>query len=256
VLPPKTLGEARKSPYWTGFEEAIRAEIDSLEKNKTWEYVSMSDIEPKRRGKILRSKLVFDIKRGASGEFQKFKARMVAMGHSQVEGVDYKETFASVMTQKTFRIMLTLLNCDPMLSFEHWDVKTAFVNAPLSETVYVHQLKGFEKQGKEGCILRLRKALYRTKQAAHAWQQFLIKIFESVGAVRHPKDECLYIFREGNGWAMLGTHVDDLFPLYNVYGKPIRDKIMAVLKSKMTIEENLYLLLWTRGLRGIRKKEF
>ena len=59
--------------------------------------------------------------------------------------------------------MLTLWNCDPKLSFEHWDVKTAFVNAPLSETVYVHQLKGFEKQGKEECVLLLRKALYGTK---------------------------------------------------------------------------------------------
>jgi hypothetical protein len=236
-MPPKTLGEAKKSPYWSGFEEAIRAEIESLEKNQTWEYVSFSDIPVARRKGILRSKLVFDIKRGASGEFQKYKARMVAMGFTQVEGVDYVETFASVMMQKSFRIMCALWNCDPSLSFEHWDVKTAFVNAPLSEVVYVHQLKGFEKAGREHDILRLKKALYGTKQAAHAWQEFLVKILVSCGAVRHPKDECIFVFREGSGWVMMGTHVDDLFPLYNVHGRRIRDKILTELKKNMTIDE-------------------
>ena len=78
---------------------------------------------------ILRSKIVFDLKFGSTGEFLKYKARMVAMGFTQVEGVDFFETFASVLSPKSFRVLISLWNCFPELSFEHWDVKSAFTNA-------------------------------------------------------------------------------------------------------------------------------
>jgi hypothetical protein len=61
ILPPKTLGEARKSPFWPGFEEAISSEISSLEKNQTWEYIDLKSLS--RGTNVLRSKFVFDIKR-------------------------------------------------------------------------------------------------------------------------------------------------------------------------------------------------
>ena len=74
---PATIGQARKSVFWKGFEEAINTEITQLEKNNTWEYVCIKDID--RKHNILRSKLVFDIKRGPTGKFSKFKARLVAL---------------------------------------------------------------------------------------------------------------------------------------------------------------------------------
>ena len=167
----------------------------------------------------------------------KFKARMVAMGFTQVEGVDYNETFASVMITKSFRTLLALWNLDPSLKMEHWDIKQAFVNAPLDETIFVHPVSGFSKM--EGLVLKLKKALYGTKQAAHAWQKFLKKILISMGGVPHLKDECVFIFRDAktNGWLFLSTHVDDLFPLYNPAGKPLRDKILAALGKEVTVEE-------------------
>ena len=198
---------------------------------RNWEYVDLP-----RGTNILRSKFVFDIKRGAGGEFVKFKARMVAMGFTQVEGVDYDETFASVMTTKSFRILLAIYNFDKDLRFEHWDVKTAFVNAPLKETVFCRQVPTFERVGQEGKILLLKKALYGTKQAANAWQNFLAEILLSVGGKRHLKDESVYIFREGKSFLFLGTHVDDLFPLYNKGGENFRDKILKALQTRMTID--------------------
>src|SRR6185295_2935806 len=77
------------------------------------------------------------------------------------------------MTTKSFRILLAIWNNFPDLKFEQWDVKTAFVNAPLKETVFCHQVAGFEKVGTEGQVLRLRKALYGTKQAAVFVQNFV-----------------------------------------------------------------------------------
>ena len=82
----------------------------------------------------------------------------------------------------------------------------------------------------------LKKALYGTKQAAHAWQNFLADILIKIGGKRHPKDECVYIFREGEAFLFLATHVDDLFPLYNTQAINIKNKILDTLKSKMEID--------------------
>ena len=119
---------------------------------------------------------------------------------------------------------------------EHWDIKQAFVNAPLEETVYVHQVKGMERKGQEGKILLLKKALYGTKQAAHAWQKYLTQQLLEEGGRRNLKDECIFIFREGEGICIIGTHVDDIFPLYNKEGRKIRDRVFKKLEEKMEVE--------------------
>ena len=93
---------------------------------------------------------MFDIKRNSNGEFLKYKARMVAMGTTQVWGVDFFDTFASTLTSKSFRILLCLWNNSKNTEMEHWDIKNAFVNAPINENIYVHQVKGFERPGREG----------------------------------------------------------------------------------------------------------
>ena len=231
---PATLGEAKRGRYWKGYQEAIESELTQLEKNQTWTYVDKRELE--KGTNILRAKFVLDIKRGSKGEFIKFKARMVACGYTQIEGVDYFETYASVMNTKSFRILLAMYNHNKDMSLQHWDVKQAFVNAPLDEVVYVHQVKGFERPGTEGKVLKLQKALYGTKQAAHAWQTFLSKILVGEGGRRNLKDECVYIFNEGNAICIVGTHVDDLFPLCNTEGEKIRDRIFKKLQSKMEID--------------------
>ena len=199
---PKTIGEARKSKYWLGFRKAIDSEMRQLEKNNTWEYVDRGKVP--RGCNILRSKLVFDIKRGSKGEFVKYKARFVACGYN----LDYFDTYASVMNGKSFRILLALYNSSEEYSMQHWDVKQAFVNAPIEETVYVHQIKGCEKEGEERSVLRLKKALYGTKQAAAAWQKHLAQILVSEGGRRNLKDECVFIFNECGGVCVIGTQRD------------------------------------------------
>jgi hypothetical protein len=78
------------------------------------------------------------------------------MGFTQIEGQDYFDTFASVMVTKTFRVLLAIWNNIPTLKFEHFDIKTAFVNAPIDETIYVRQPRGFERKGHETDILKLK----------------------------------------------------------------------------------------------------
>jgi hypothetical protein len=230
---PRTLSEAKRSGFWAGYEKAIDTELTQLEKNNTWKYVDRKDIPS--NSNILHSKFVFDIKRGPTGEFIKYKARLVAVGSTQIYGIDYFDTYASVMNIKSFRILLTLYNQNKEYNMQHWDVKQAFVNAPIEEEVYVEQVKGFERGG-EKKYLKLNKALYGTKQAAHAWQKYLSGIFLSAGGKRNVKDECIYMFVEGDAFCIIGTHVDDLFPLYNKPGEKIKDRIYEALQSKVEID--------------------
>ena len=123
------------------------------------------------------------------------------------------------------------------MSMQHWDVKQAFVNAPIEEVVYVQQIKGFERENTQGKVLKLKKALYGTKQAAHAWQKYLSGILVKMGGRRNLKDECVYVFREGEGVCIIGTHVDDLFPLCNKTGVVIREKILKELRSHVEIDD-------------------
>ena len=235
ILPPKTLGQAQVSPWWRGYEEAIRLEMEALLQNGTWVEVKTGEVPCNTP--VLRTKFVFDDKRDQAGNLIKFKARLVAMGFDQVHGVDYFDTYASVMTTRTFRTMLAMWNYDMDLEMFHWDIKTAFINAPIAEEVYCVLPTGY---GKEGHVIRLVKALYGTKQAAYAWQQHLCGILIGCGGVRNPKDECIYMFRnepDDGGWCMVCTHVDDLFPLCNGPGKRLKDKIKAELEKHMTVED-------------------
>ena len=83
----------------------------------------------------------------------------------------------------------------------------------------------------------MKKALYGTKQAARAWQLFLSKIFLDLGAKVHLNDGCVFLFREGDAFLFVGTHVDDIFSLFNPSGKFLRDRVLKALRGKMEIDD-------------------
>src|SRR4029079_16629724 len=79
------------------------------------------------------------------------------MGCFQKEGVDYTDTYASVMATRTFRYLLQLFNSKETHSMEHWDVSTAFIHAPLKEQVWMKQATGHEEKEKENWVCLLLK---------------------------------------------------------------------------------------------------
>ena len=103
----------------------------------------------------------------SGNKITRFKARLTAMGCFQKPGLDYSDTYASVMTARTFRMILQIYNLQPDHRMSHWDVTTAFVHAPLKESVYMKQASGHEVAGKETWVYHLIKALYGTKQHTH-----------------------------------------------------------------------------------------
>lgn len=186
---------------------------------------------------MLRDRWAYSDKIGPDGRIERFKARLTAMGCFQRPGVDYTETYASVMTTCTFRMMLQLYNSDAGNSMLHWDVSTAFIHAPLEERVYMKQASGHEVPGKETWVYLLVKALYGTKQAARAWQLHLRKLLVQAGCKSMQADPETYTCRRGGGYLIIGTHVDDLFVLFNPEGKHLKDMVWQHLTKHLTIKD-------------------
>ena len=158
------------------------------------------------------------------------------MGCFQKEGIDYTDTYASVMATRTFRYLLQLYNNVETHSMEHWDVSTAFIHAPLKEQVWMKQATGHEVKGKEHYVCLLLKALYGTKQAAHAWQKHLSGLLELEGFTPLILDPATYVKHDGDAFVIIGTHVDDLFVVSNEKGKPIKVKLWKFLITRLAIK--------------------
>ena len=137
---PNSLSEALSKKEW---RLAMKAEMDALEKNGTWELVDL----PKGK-KPVGYKWVFAVKLKADGSLERYKARLVAKGYTQTYGVDYQETFAPVAKMNTVRILLSLaVNFDWEL--QQYDVKNAFLHGELDEEIYMSIQPGFS--GGDGC---------------------------------------------------------------------------------------------------------
>ena len=120
------------------------------------------------------------------------KARLVAQRYSQMEGVDYNETFALVARMESIRILLALA-CHLRFNLYQMDVKTAILNGLLQEDVYVAQPKGFIDPHFPDHVLYLKKALYGLKQALRAWYDWLTQYLVSHGFTREKADQTLFI---------------------------------------------------------------
>ena len=110
---PRNRKEALASPWWNGYYEAELVEMRSHAQNGTWRLVPRSEVPAGCT--VLRDRWAYSDKLGPNGNIERFKARLTAMGCFQRPGVDYMETYASVMATRTFRILLQIYNSDAAL---------------------------------------------------------------------------------------------------------------------------------------------
>lgn len=159
-----------------------------------------------QRKRVVDTKWVFTIKLKGDGTIDRYKARLVARGFKQKEGIDYKETFSPVARFETVRAVLSVaVNEDLILA--QFDVKTAFLNGCLEEEVYIKQPVGFEDGSDRVC--RLKKSLYGLKQAPRCWNQRLTKFLKSKHFVNTEADPCLYIRNRNENKLIVVIYVDD-----------------------------------------------
>jgi hypothetical protein len=117
---------------------------------------------------VVTSRWLYKTKYAADGNIEKHKARSVARGFSQIEGVDYDETFAPV-ARYTYIQRIIDIAAEMGWRIHQMDVKNAFLNGFIEEEVYIEQPQGFEVLGRESHVCLLRKALYGIKKAPRAW---------------------------------------------------------------------------------------
>lgn len=195
---PKTLQEAKEDDKWAKWEHGMIEENESLHTNHTWDLVT----RPPNR-KVLRGRWVFRLKRGALGEILRYKTRWVVRGFEQLEGLDYHETFASVVKPMTYKALFAIATANDW-EIEQMDVKTAFLYGKIDEDIYVEQPDHFDDNSKRVC--KLKKALYGLKQSPRVWYQTLATFLTSLGYT--PLDSDFNVFTK-NG-TLLAIYVDDL----------------------------------------------
>ena len=137
------------------WEQAMCEELKSQYKNKTWVLV----LRPKNR-RIIKCKWIYVIKPNGL-----YKACLVMKGFTQVEGIDFQETFLSVTRYEAICFLFTHATLEDW-EIEALDIKTMFLYGKLDKEIYMEQPEGFLKKGQEEYVCRLKKAIYSLKQAS------------------------------------------------------------------------------------------
>lgn len=206
---PRTYREAVNSPDADNWNQAMKDEIDSLTKMKTWEVVP----RPEDRDTV-ESKWVYKVKYNANGEIARYKARLVAKGYTQVNGLDFNETYAPVTRLETIRLLFGLA-VEKDWEIRQIDVKTAYLNGDLDEEIYMEPPEGLNIP--DGMVLRLRKAIYGLKQAGRQWYLKLKSVLVEMGFTQVVNDPHTFVLHRQEGGItktlVVPIYVDDLLPV-------------------------------------------
>ncbi|GJT17162.1 retrovirus-related pol polyprotein from transposon TNT 1-94 [Tanacetum coccineum] len=196
VLVPEPNSEASSSRVViptneASWIEAMQKELNEFNRLEVWELVPRPD-----HVMIITLKWIFKVKLDELGGVLKNKARLVARGYRQEEGIDFKESFALVARLEAIRIFIAYAACMNMIVYQ-MDVKTAFLNGILREEVYVSQADGFVDQDNPNHVYKLKKALYGLKQVPRAWYDLLSSFLLSQKFSKGVVDPTLFTRKEG-----------------------------------------------------------
>ena len=138
----------------------MKDEMKSMKDNGVWDLVELPEcVKPIGCNKT---------KRDSKSNIVRYKARLVAKGFTQKKGIDYKETFSPVSSKDSFRIIMALV-AHYELELHQMDVKTAFLNGNIDETIYMVQPENFESNDSNQLVCRLKRSSYGLKQASQQW---------------------------------------------------------------------------------------
>ncbi|GKF10067.1 retrovirus-related pol polyprotein from transposon TNT 1-94, partial [Tanacetum coccineum] len=187
-IEPKNYKDALTQACWI---EAMQEELNEFECLDVWELVPRPD-----KVMVITLKWIYKVKFDELRGILKNKARLVAHGYRQEDGIDFEETFALVARLDSIRIFLAYAAHMNIFVYQ-MDVKTAFLNGILHEEVYVSQPDGFVDQDHSNHVYKLKKALYGLKQAPRTWYGLLSKFILSQEFSKGTVDPTLIIRRQG-----------------------------------------------------------
>ncbi|GKV39615.1 hypothetical protein SLEP1_g47362 [Rubroshorea leprosula] len=206
TIEPSNFYEATNSDAWRA---AMEEELKMIEKNDSWTLVD----RPKNKN-IIGVKWIYRVKMNPNGTINKYKARLVVKGYSQLAGIDFTETFAPIARHETIRLLLALAAHKGWSVF-HLDVKSAFLNGKLEEEIFVEKLEGFVQDGAENKVYLLKKALNRLKQAPRAWNCKIYDHLLSLGFEKSLSEATLYVKKKNGVLVIVSIYVDDLLVIGN-----------------------------------------
>jgi hypothetical protein len=201
LFEPRDVEHALSDSSWVN---AMHKELENFERNQVWTLVV-----PPRDVNVIGTKCVFKNKQGEDGEVVRNKACLVAQGYSQVEGLDFDETFAPVTRLEAIRILLAFAVSKGFKLYQI-DVKSAFLNGVIQQEVYVRQPPGFESPKYPDKVYKLSKALYGLKQAPRTWYARLKTFLLDHGYVMWSVDKTLFTLNHGTDFLLIQIYVDDI----------------------------------------------
>ncbi|GJW30262.1 ribonuclease H-like domain-containing protein, partial [Tanacetum coccineum] len=198
---PKKVSQALADESWV---EAMQEELLQFKLQEVW---VLCDLPEGKR--VIGTKWVFRNKRDERGTIIKNKARLVAQGYRQEEGVDYDEVFAPVARIEAIRLFLAFASFMGFIVYQ-MDVKSAFLYGNITEEVYVKQPPGFEDPAHPNKVYRVVKALYGLHQAPRAWYERLSTFLLKHGYRRGAIDKTLFIKKDRRDIMLVQVYVDDI----------------------------------------------
>ncbi|KAJ9557546.1 hypothetical protein OSB04_012160 [Centaurea solstitialis] len=198
---PKKVLDAMKDPSWI---EAMQEELLQFVLQHVWDLVDL----PKGH-RVIGTKWIFRNKTDERGIVIKNKARLVAQGYTQEEGIDYDDVFAPVARIEAIRLFLAFASYKGFKVYQ-MDVKSAFLYGTIDEEVYVCQPPGFEDPKYPDRVCKLRKALYGLHQAPRAWYDTLSSYWLENKFERGVIDKTLFIKRTKTDMLLVQIYVDDI----------------------------------------------
>ncbi|GJV88589.1 putative ribonuclease H-like domain-containing protein [Tanacetum coccineum] len=214
---PKKVVQALKDPSWI---EAMQEELLQFKLQEVWTLVEL----PKRK-RAIGTKWVFRNKKDEKGIVIKNKARLVAQGYTQEEGIDYDEVFAPVARIEAIRLFLAYASFKDFVVYQ-MDVKSAFLYSKIEKEVYVCQTPGFEDPDFPDRVYKVEKALYGLHQAPRAWYETLSTYLLDNGFQRGKIDKTLFIKRDKSDILLVQVYADDI--IFGSTRKKMPDIMFAV----------------------------
>jgi hypothetical protein len=199
-IEPYRIEDALRDPDWV---VAMKEELNNFTRNEVWHLV------PCPNQNVVGIKWVFRNKQDEHGVVTRNKARLVAKGYSQVEGLDFDETYALIARLESIHILLSYATLHGFKLYQ-MDLKSAFLNGPIKEEVYIEQPLGFENSEYPNHVYKLSKALYGLKQALRAWYKCLRDFLITNGFKVGKDDPTLFTKTIAKDLFICQIYVDDI----------------------------------------------
>ncbi|GJT12562.1 putative ribonuclease H-like domain-containing protein [Tanacetum coccineum] len=230
-IKPTSIAKALSDSSWV---EAMQEELLQFKLQQVWILVDF----PSRK-RVIGTKWVIRNKKDERGIVIRNKARLVAWGLRQEEGINYEEVFAPMARIKAIRLFLAYASFMGFLVYQ-MDVKSDFLYGTIEEEVYVTQPLGFKDPDHPDKVYKVVKALYGLHQAPRAWYETLANYLLGNGFKRGKIDQTLFIKKQKGDILLVQVYVDDIIfgstnkELCTGFEKLMKDKFQMSSMGELT----------------------